>query len=128
MRTKQIALILSLLWPGSAALAGWTQVGEDDTTTLYADPATIARQDGTATMLSLLDYKTFQRMVEVGYFSQQIKAEYDCRTKKLRGLARVLHAEHMGAGKVIYEDDTPHDWESIDAGSRSDTLWKIACK
>lgn len=123
-----LALAVTLVWPGGAALAGWIQLGEDETSVVYADRDTIVRRGGMATMMSLLNYKSFQRMVEVGYFSQKLKAEYDCQAKKRRDLARVLHAEPMGAGKVIYEDDTPHDWEEIEAGSRSELLLKIACR
>jgi len=52
-------------------------------------------------MWSLLDYKAFQRMVEVGYFSQKTHVEYDCGAKQLRGLSLSLHAQRMGEGKVI---------------------------
>jgi hypothetical protein len=72
---KTLAIFLLLL--SSPAWAGWKSVGEDDTVTTYADSATIARKGNTATMWSLLDYKAFHRMVEVGYFSQKAQAEYD---------------------------------------------------
>ena len=34
----------------------------------------------------------------------------------------------MGEGKVIYADESPHEWEVIDPGTLNETLWKIACK
>ncbi|MEO8163928.1 MAG: surface-adhesin E family protein [Betaproteobacteria bacterium] len=125
MKNSLVALVL---WMSGPALAGWTGLGEDDASALYADPSAIVKQVGVATMSSLVDYKSFQRMVEVGYFSQTLRAEYDCQSPKSRGLARTLHSEHMGQGKVIYEDDTPHDWEDIQSGSRGESLWKLACK
>jgi len=123
MKTFAILLLLA----SSPAWAGWKSVGDDDTGTTYADPGTIARNGNTARMWSVLDYKAFQRMVEVGYFSQKAQAEYDCKEKKFRGLTLSLHAEHMGEGKVIYSDETPHEWEAIEAGTLNEALWKIAC-
>ena len=122
---KWVTLLLLL---SSPAWAGWKSVGEDDTGTSYADAATIVRSGTSAKMWSLLDYKSFQRMVEVGYFSKKAQVEYDCREKKLRGLSLSLHAEHMGEGKVIYDDDSAHDWEEVDTGSLNETLLKMACK
>ena len=123
---KKLVIILLLL--SSSAWAGWRSIGEDATGASYADPDTITRNGNTAKMWSLLDYKDFQRMVEVGYFSRKAQAEYDCKESKLRGLALSLHAGHIGEGKVIYADESPHEWEAVDAGTLNETLWKIACK
>jgi hypothetical protein len=123
---KKVAIFLLLL--SSPVRAEWNSVGEDDATASYADPATIARSGNTAKMWSLLDYKAFQRMVEVGYFSQKALVEYDCAGRKIRGLSLSLHAEHMGEGKVIYEDTSPHEWEPVSSGTVSETLWKVACR
>ena len=123
---EKLAIFLLLL--SSAAWAEWTSVGEDSTAAFYADPATIVRSGDTAKLWSLLDYKAFQRMVEVGYFSQKALVEYDCAKRKARGLSLSLHAEHMGEGKVIYEDTSPHEWEPVLAESITEMLWNIACK
>lgn len=123
---KKLAAFLLLL--SSPAWAGWKNVGEDSAGTSYADPATIVRKGHTATMWSLLDYKDFQRMVEVGYFSQKAQVEYDCAEKQLRGLSLSLHAGKMGEGKVIYEDTSPHDWEPVSPDTTNEVLWKAACK
>ena len=126
MKNKALAAALLLL--ASPAFAGWTAVGEDPRGTLYADPATIEKTPSTVKMWSLLDYKNFQRMVEVGYFSQKSHVEYDCAGRRMRGLHTTLHAEHMGTGAVIYEDDSAHEWEPVVPESVSETLWKAACK
>jgi hypothetical protein len=123
---KRLAICLLLI--SSPAWAGWKSIGEDDTGTSYADPATIVKSGTTAKMWSMFDYKAFQRMVEVGYFSQKAQVEYDCKGKQVRGLALFLHAEHMGEGKVIYADETPHDWETVETGTLNEALLKIACK
>lgn len=123
---KKLAVFLLLL--SSSAWAGWKSIGEDDTAKTYADPATIVRKGNTATMWSMLDYKSFQRMVEVGYFSQKAQVEYDCAARRLRGLSVSLHAEKMGEGKVIYEDTSPHEWEPVSPDTMTEILWKVACK
>jgi hypothetical protein len=121
-------LAIALLLFTSPAWAAWKHVAEADNGTSYADPASVSRQAGTATMWLMFDYKDFQRMVEVGYFSQKRQAEYDCKQTKYRVLTLSLHAEHMGLGKVIYADESPHDWEDLAAGSVDETLWKLACR
>jgi hypothetical protein len=122
---KRLAICLLLL--SSSAWAGWERVGEDDTATSYADPASVVRNGSTARMWSVLNYKAFQRMVEVGYFSQKAQVEYDCEEPRSRGLTLSLHTEKMGEGKVVYADESPHEWEPVAAGTRSEVLWKIAC-
>jgi hypothetical protein len=122
---KIFAIVLLLFT--SSAWAAWNNVAETSNGTSYADPASVIRQAGTATMWLLIDYKDFQRMVEVGYFSQKHHAEYDCKQPRYRVLTLSLHAEHMGLGKVIYADETPHDWEDVEAGSVNETLRKLAC-
>jgi len=122
-------LVLPLLLASSAAAADWTKVGADAaTTTIYADPATIQKSGYTVKMWSLVDFKSFQRMVEVGYFSQKIQVEYDCATARSRGLAQSFHAGSMGEGKVVYSDDTTQEWEPVTPASMKETLLKAACK
>ena len=123
---KKVAIALLLV--SSPALAGWNLISQDDTGTAYADTAAMIRNGTLRTMWSLLDYTSFQRMVEVGYFSQKTQAEYDCKGRRVRGLVLSLHAEHMGEGKTIYLDDTPREWEAIDPGSPNERLWTAACK
>ena len=123
---RKLAILLLLL--GSPAWAGWKSIAEDNAGVSYADPATIVRNGGSALMDSLFDHRDFQRMVEVGYFSQKVRAEYDCMDRRIRRLSVSLHAGHMGEGKVIYADDTPHEWEAVEAGTLNESLWKIACK
>jgi hypothetical protein len=123
---RRLALLL-LLASGSAA-AGWTQMGADAATTIYADPATMQRSGNKAKMWSLVDFKEFQRMVEVGYFSQKFQVEYDCTDKRLRQLVQSYHAANMGEGKVVYSDDTAQEWEAALPASMNETLLTAACK
>jgi hypothetical protein len=120
-------LFLTLLL-SAPAWAGWKAVTEDRSGTIYADPDTIVRSADTARMWWLLDYGAFQRMVEVGYFSQRTQAEFDCVEPRMRVLGLSLRGEHMGEGKVVYSDESPHEWESVDAGTAAAKLRAVACK
>ena len=122
-----IALPAFLLMLSGTAWGDWQRVGEDNLGVVYAD-TDVVRSGAIAKMWSLLDYKEYQRMVEVGYFSQKSQVEYDCAQRKARGLIVSLHAEHMGAGKIIYTDESPREWEPVAADTTQQNLWKTACK
>ena len=121
-------LVVILLMFGGAASAGWQTVADGSAGMTYADTDSIVSNGNMATMSSVLDYKTFQRMVEVGYFSQRTRTEYDCAERRFRALHVSLHADPMGEGKEIYADDSPRQWEAVTAGSVAEQLWTIACK
>jgi hypothetical protein len=122
---RKLAFVLLLL--STPAWAGWKAVSEDGSGTTYADADTIVRSANTAKMWWLLDYSAFQRMVEVGYFSQHTHAEFDCKEPQMRVLELSLRANHMGEGKAIYSDESPHEWEPVEAGTTAEKLRAVAC-
>ena len=79
---KKLTIFLLVL--SSSAWAGWKSIGEDDAGITHVDPAAMVRTGNTAKLWSMLDYKSFQRMVEVGYFSQKVQIEFDCAERKSR--------------------------------------------
>jgi len=126
-RWSMEALAASLLLLTGTASGDWQRVGEDNLGVVYADTE-VVRNGNIAKMWSLLDYKDYQRMVEVGYFSQKTQVEYDCSERKASGLSVALHADHMGAGKTVYTDESPREWEPVPADPVQQSLWKAACK
>jgi hypothetical protein len=122
---RRLPVVLLLIT--SPAWAAWKVADESGIGTVYADTGTITRGGDLSRMSWLLDYSSFQRMVEVGYFSQKASTEFDCAQRRSRALSVSLHPQHMGEGPAIYTDDSPHDWEAVDAGSTAEKLWKIAC-
>lgn len=122
------SVVLIFLLAASPVWAAWKGVAEDGRAVTYADPASVKKAGSLATLSSLTDYKGFQRMVEVGYYSQKAEAEYDCERKQVRSLALFLHEGRMGTGKVIYEDTSPHDWEPVLPDSPAEALWNVACR
>lgn len=128
MTRRPLLIAASLFLTSSAFAASWNSVGDDASGTWYADAASVEKNGTTAKMWSILDYKSFQRMVEVGYWSQKSHVEYDCAAPRMRGLSVSLLSEKMGGGKPVYEDHSAHDWEDIAAGTMSEALRKVACK
>jgi hypothetical protein len=124
----RLRLLLLLMLVPPSAWAAWNAVEQNPTGTVYADAASVARSGSTATMWWVLDYASYQRMVEVGYFSQKSRSEFDCGQRRVRTLELSLRAEHMGEGKAVYADDSAQEWETIDAGSVAEKLWQLACK
>ena len=94
---KRFAFVLLLL--STPAWAGWKSVRETDAGTFYADADTIVRNGNTARMWSLLDYKDFQRMVEVGYFSQKTQTEYDCAERRVPRVEPIAPVRTHGRGR-----------------------------
>jgi len=116
-----------LLLAAARASAAWQAVDQNAASTTYADSATITRNGDLSRMWWLVDYSSFQRMVEVGYYSQKTHSEFDCAQRRARALALSLRNEHMGEGGAIYTDDSQHDWEAVEAGSVGEKLWRVAC-
>jgi hypothetical protein len=110
------------------AVAGWVNVSDDAAGVTYVDPAGVVREGAMAVMSSLVDYRSFRRMVEVGYWSQRSRVEYDCAARRARTLSVALHAGHMGEGKVIYEDSSPQGWVAVAAGGAEERSLEMACR
>lgn len=119
-------LSLLLLLASQLAFAGWSKVASDATTTTYADRDDLQKAGGTVKMWSLVNHKDFQRMVEVGYYSQKARMEYDCQGKRMRSLAQSFHAGAMGEGNVVYSDESLQGWRS--AGPADEALLRAACE
>lgn len=118
-------LSLVLLVASQGAFAGWTQVASGNATTIYADRDTLHKAEGVVKMWSLVNHKDFQRMVEVGYYSQKFLVEYDCQGKRVRALAQSFHTAAMGEGKVAYSDDSVQEWRAAEA--TEEALLRAAC-
>ena len=127
MHRLTFPLMLLLCVP---AWAEWTRIADDEAATGYADSAKIRMQGNTVKMWSLLDYKAVQQR-EGGppYLSLTTQFEYECAEKRFRMLAVVVYSANMGRGKVVIFQAMPEEpWKPVQAGTRSEQLWEIACK
>ena len=119
-----MALILTLLTANASA--EWQSIGETATETAYVDAANI--QHGKhSTMWGLFDLKAPRTLGDTSYLSMKIQREYSCHNKKSRIIARSAHSGNMGAGEIIYSNNTPDKWAVVQPDSAEEALWNIAC-
>lgn len=128
---RRAALIFYLvLFCGSAA-ADWTLVGGNEKIfTAYADKASISRTGETARMWGLYDFLIADFTVTgLPHESTVVLREYDCHEARVRLLAFVDYAGHMGAGKAVSapESGEPGRWEPVVPGAVDEAFWKLAC-
>jgi len=124
---KSILAMLLVAASGSAG-AEWTQVGTSDTSTVYADPATISKDGNIAKMWHLLDFKTVQsRPYGLPYWSQKTQQEYDCTEARERTLEFHHYSENMGNGDVTHTDSEPGDWKPVLPGTPGAARRELAC-
>ena len=128
MRKAVLMMLLTVV--SSSAAAAWVEVGSDETTTFYADPATIRTEGNMVKMWHLLDFKAVT--VPPGgkrymYLSSKSKAEYDCKEERARVLSFAWYSGNMGEGKAVYSTSKPGPWEPVAPESAIELLWNIAC-
>jgi hypothetical protein len=128
MRNAILTMLLAVV--SSSAVAGWVVVGVHDTSTLYADPATIRGAGNRVKMWALLDFKTTQQdstNPRNGYLSEIAQFEYNCKEQRARKLYYSWHSRHMGRGKVVSSDSDPSRWKPVLPGSGNEMFWEFAC-
>lgn len=123
---RKIILVL-LAVASNGAHAEWKNVGSNENTAIYVDPATIQRSGNVAAMWHLTDFKTAQRDMGDTYKSLKDQNEYDCKEIKSRRRASTQHSENMGKGKVVYSDSFTTKWKPVPPESGIEILWKFAC-
>ena len=123
--------VFMMLWAGviSSAAAEWVEVDRKDTTTVYADPATIHMGGNLVKMWSLYDFKTIQAIDGLTpYMSSRQQYEFDCKEKRLRTFSFSFHSANMAQGEVTVSATRTGNWEPIASGSTDEGLWRAACK
>ena len=126
---RKAILMMLLAGVNSSAAAEWAAIDEAETSTVYADAATIRKAGNMVRMWSLYDFTTPQSGISVNepFLSMSNQYEYDCKDKRLRIFAVSFHSGNMAKGKVIKSATRAGDWKSVAPGAISDLLWKIAC-
>jgi hypothetical protein len=113
----------------SSAAAKWARVAADETSTAYADSATIRRSGNMARMWSVFDHKTAVALDNgKQYLSTRAQLEYDCKEERMRGVAVSFHSKNMARGELVHSDLDPGSWGPVPPGTVNDALWKIACR
>jgi hypothetical protein len=126
MRKSILAMLL--IGVGGNVAAEWTQVGATDTSTVYADAATINNSGNTAKMWHLLDFKVMQsRPYGLAYLSQKTQQEYDCKEARERTIEFQHYSENMGKGDVTHTSSELADWKPVLPGTSGESRWQLAC-
>ena len=124
----KLILIMLLAVASGNAIAEWVKLDDTDYFTLYADNSTIVKNGNLVIMRHLHDEKNTRKTVtSESYKSTKELVKYDCMGSLMRTLAFSLHAEQMGGGKVIYQDNFPSNWIPVQSKTIDETLLKYAC-
>ena len=122
-------LLLALIC-GNAA-AEWAPVGgKPDIFAAYVDKASIIRTADGMQMWGLYDFLMSDVSADgQPHESTVVLREYDCQGKRVRLLAYVDYAGHMGAGRVISPTGARGSgrWEPVVAGALDESFLAIAC-
>jgi hypothetical protein len=118
------------LFCGNAA-AEWSMVGgAQGIYSAYADKESVRKAGDSVQMLGLYDFLMADVAVDgQPHESTIVLREYDCQMARVRLLAFVDYAGHMGGGKVISRVGAPEPgrWESVVPGAVDEAFWKLAC-
>ena len=126
---KKLFLALMLALASTSALAEWTWVVEDAGIgiTVYVDRVSINKTGNVVKMLTLVDFRAAQGKAKSKFLSQKEQGEYDCKEAKIRILTLSRSDKNLGAGEVVFSDNTPSKWMPVAPGSANEVLWEIAC-
>ncbi|HTN94407.1 MAG TPA: surface-adhesin E family protein [Gallionella sp.] len=101
-------LILLAILSGNAS-AEWIDVGGNDYSTIFADPATKRKVGDYEEMMSLYDTDIAEVVGKISFKSSESLDEYDCKQKQSRTLAFYWYSGNMGEGQLLYGNtDTSH--------------------
>ncbi|MDD5300229.1 MAG: hypothetical protein PHD65_07020 [Gallionella sp.] len=126
---RKVILMALLVVASSSAMAEWVTVGSGDSSTTYADSATISKTGNIVKMWWLDDFKKADTAANgKAYMSMKGQDEFDCKGEQSRQLYFSFHSELMGAGEMVYNETLNHPkWYPVSLGSAGAALWKIAC-
>lgn len=95
----------------------------------YAAPSTIRKTASRVKMWSLIDSTVIQGdALDRPRFSWIDEWEYDCQEQTLRPLRFSEYSGKMGTGENVFTQTLPGSLGmSVNPGTVSETLWKLAC-
>ncbi|OIR17698.1 hypothetical protein GALL_19200 [mine drainage metagenome] len=117
--------LLLLLMMSNHAIAGWTQISENENNIAYADASTIIK---TGSKVKMWDVLNLKNTTNENYASLKSLQEYDCKENKSRILSYSTYSEKMGSGNVVKSSTSAHEWLPVKHGGTTEKLWKTACE
>ena len=122
--------MLLLAITSTSTIADWTNVSTDENSfSIYADPASIKKVGNRIKMWVLFDYRKATYDGGNKVMSIMRHEEYNCKDSQSRLLYISKHSGRFAEGKVVYLNDIPFNkWVSIVPGSRFEVLFRYACR
>lgn len=104
---RKIILMLLLAFVSSNAMAEWVAVGESEKATVYANPATIRKDEHKVKLWFMYDLKKAEGDGGIKILSTKIQFEFNCKEETIRRLATTSYSDNMGNGDVVPIPDIP---------------------
>ena len=124
MRPLLLLTLLLLLAP-PPALAEWTRMDGNATTTIYTDMGAIRKSTDGRQAPFMMDRSTpdsegVRSMIDI--------YEFDCAGKRARLVQSTDFKGAMGTGAIVSANRTPLEWSAVLPGTRLDVSLKSVCK
>jgi hypothetical protein len=120
-----LLLTLWLLLEPAPALAEWTRMDGNATTTIYIDTGAIRKSTDGRQAPFMMDRSTpdsegVRSMIDV--------YEFDCAGKRVRLVQSTDFKGAMGTGAIVSANRTPLEWSDVLPATRLDVSLKSVCK
>jgi hypothetical protein len=125
---RKIILMMLLAVVSSNAMAEWVAVGEDKIQTVYANPATIRKDENKVKFWGMFDFKKTQKDGGIKFLSFKTQFELDCKEESIREIATTWYSDNMGKGDVVPVPSIPDVFpEPVVPDSMGEFLFNFAC-
>ena len=126
--SKLILMMLLSVVSGSA-FSEWFHVAtsHDDNVSVYADAATIRKNNNLVKMWHLYDFKKMANGKIGEIYSLRGQSVFDCKDEATRLVTSTAFSDNFAKGKILSNNDNNLDWSPIAPGSMGEYLWKFAC-
>lgn len=127
---KHLLAAFLLMAVCSSAMAEWVFIGttEDQSSTIYGDPATRRRAGDVVKVWILTNYAKPRKSPNGFYTSAKIQKNVDCKEERMRNLALVAYKGAMGIGDIDGSENTPNsDWSPVVPDSLGESISQWAC-
>ena len=115
----------------SNAFAAWTEIGQNEQSTISVEMATLQSSGSTAQILSMLDFKKPGEDPKTKDPVNSIIGlnEFDCSNAKYRPLEFKVFTGNKGSGKVLIDQKTPDSvYETSPQGHWAAGVYNVVCK
>lgn len=124
-----LCTLLSLVVFSSSSHAEWVGLDDSDTSTIYADSASVKVDGKLVKVWTLTNYKEIQTSGKDSYISMKVQRQYNCNDDLSRSLFIVSYLGHMGTGRSLEGFNVQNnEWRPVIPTSRNDAVLKWACK